>query len=236
MVIEVVTLSCSGDCKQLLAVARGGNGPYAFAWSDGVQGDARQVCSGATSLAVTVTDTAVLDGEFPYAGQTVTADLSVVTQACSDASVGDASVSDAGVLDASTADANVPGGACGSVIGTWEIGSLNCPLRTSHVCPGSAMVAIDLVRPIDPGDTRCFEIHGGASVFGQVNAYISLARDCVPLEGQGTFGQGVPGGGVFRVCFSAMTEHITQIGISPGLGYYEDAYQIAECDTCPTSE
>ncbi len=91
MAIEVVTISCAGECKQVLAVARGGNDPYTFTWSDGVTTAAREICADEdTTLHVTVSDTAIVDGEFPYAGQSTQANVTANVLSCpSDGGVGD---------------------------------------------------------------------------------------------------------------------------------------------------
>jgi hypothetical protein len=32
--IEIITLQCTGECAEVVAVARGGNAPYGFEWSE----------------------------------------------------------------------------------------------------------------------------------------------------------------------------------------------------------
>ncbi|HEX2678388.1 MAG TPA: VCBS repeat-containing protein [Polyangiales bacterium] len=76
MTIEVVTLSCSGECVDLEAVARGGNPPYTFAWEDGSTSAQRHLCVDASAtLSVRATDTKIDDDEFSYPAQTVTAQV-----------------------------------------------------------------------------------------------------------------------------------------------------------------
>lgn len=88
MTIEIVTISCAGDCADVIAVASGGNPGYTFAWSDGVTTAARSVCPDATTTyTVTVTDTAFDDPEFHYDAQTTTARVTANVLDCSDAGV-----------------------------------------------------------------------------------------------------------------------------------------------------
>ncbi len=102
MAIEVVTISCAGECKQVLAVATGGNDPYTFAWNDGLTTAAREICAtDDTTFTVSVTDTAIVDGEFPYAAQTATATITADVSSC----VGDAGTdadTDAGTCEGAT--------------------------------------------------------------------------------------------------------------------------------------
>ncbi len=93
MAIEVVVIGCAGECKQVLAIASGGNDPYTFAWSDGVTTAARQICAtDDATFTVQVTDTAVNGDEFTYDAHTVDAHTvsAAVTAAvlqCNDAGV-----------------------------------------------------------------------------------------------------------------------------------------------------
>lgn len=74
MEIEIVTLSCAGECAEVQAVARGGNPPYTFAWSDGLTDPTRNLCPNATtSFEVTAKDTPIETDEFAYAGMSETA-------------------------------------------------------------------------------------------------------------------------------------------------------------------
>lgn len=101
MAIEMVTISCAGECKQVLAVASGGNDPYTFIWNDGVTTAAREICAADdTTFTVTVRDTAIVDGEFPYAGQSITASVTANVLTCpGDGGVGDAQTPDALCLE-----------------------------------------------------------------------------------------------------------------------------------------
>jgi hypothetical protein len=103
MAIEIITISCAGECKQVLAVATGGNDPYTFSWNDGVTTAAREICvDNDTTFSVTVSDTAIVDGEFPYVAQTVTASVTAHVLDCP---------SDGGVADAG----------CAAVIGPQDL-------------------------------------------------------------------------------------------------------------------
>jgi hypothetical protein len=90
MAIDVVTIGCAGECKQVLAVASGGNDPYTFAWSDGVNTAAREICANDdTTFTVDVTDTAFVDDEFSYPAHTVSASVTAAVLTCNDAGVAD---------------------------------------------------------------------------------------------------------------------------------------------------
>lgn len=94
--VEFVTLSCSNDCADVVAVAKGGFEPYRFNWEDGSTDATRHVCPTATtSYQVTVVDGGQASGELRRAPQTVTAALTANVIRCPDAgpgSDGDAAV------------------------------------------------------------------------------------------------------------------------------------------------
>jgi hypothetical protein len=90
--IDVVTLSCAGECAEIVAVARGGIPPYTFAWDDGETSARRQVClQSSDELSVHVQDTKIESDEFYYGGQTTSASVSVTVLECP----GDGGTSDA---------------------------------------------------------------------------------------------------------------------------------------------
>lgn len=96
--VKFITLSCSGDCATVQAVATGGDGPYSYAWDDGSTSATRRVCPAAdVSYWVKVTD-AGTTGEFTDPAQTVRVPLAASVLSCPDA-----------------------GGACvpGTYTGTW---------------------------------------------------------------------------------------------------------------------
>jgi hypothetical protein len=102
MKIQSATLQC-GACVDVEAVVHGGNPPYTFAWEDGSEDAKYQVCATASgTVRVSVTDTSIVSDEFPYAEQTVSADLSVTVLGCVDSGI------DAGVRN----DGGTPGEAC----------------------------------------------------------------------------------------------------------------------------
>jgi hypothetical protein len=83
LTVSFVTLRCSQRCADVLAVAKGGVGPYAFAWQDGSTSSERIVCPDAsTRYSVKVTDSASPSGEFGTAPATATADLTANVIAC----------------------------------------------------------------------------------------------------------------------------------------------------------
>jgi len=76
MAVEVVTVSCAGECVRVRAVATGGNAPYRFSWNDGVGTDERDICASVdTTFSVRVDDTPVIRDEFSYDGQTTSASV-----------------------------------------------------------------------------------------------------------------------------------------------------------------
>jgi hypothetical protein len=88
--IEIVTLSCSGECADVVAVARNGRPPYSFTWENGSTDPARRVCPASdTRYRVTVTDTGT-GGEVPRPPVTVEATLTADVLECPDAGGRDA--------------------------------------------------------------------------------------------------------------------------------------------------
>ena len=84
--VEFVTLSCSNQCADVQAVAKGGHTPYSYTWENGSTNPARHVCpSSSTSYDVTVTDTASSSGELRRPSSTVTAPLAANVVKCGDA-------------------------------------------------------------------------------------------------------------------------------------------------------
>jgi hypothetical protein len=84
MTVSFVTLSCSGGCATVEAVAIGGNAPYSYAWEDGSTNPTRRVCpTSTTNYSVTVTDTAT-SGEFARMSESARASLTAKVVACSD--------------------------------------------------------------------------------------------------------------------------------------------------------
>ncbi len=81
--IDVITISCAGECKHVLAIASGGNEPYTFRWSDGVATAAREICADAdTTFSVTVTDTAFQRPDLDYEAQQVSASVRAQVLTC----------------------------------------------------------------------------------------------------------------------------------------------------------
>jgi hypothetical protein len=83
LVVTMVTVGCSGECADVIAVASGGNPEYAFVWNDGITTAAREICAlDTTTFRVTVSDTPIVDPEFPYDGASVTAEVTANVVAC----------------------------------------------------------------------------------------------------------------------------------------------------------
>jgi hypothetical protein len=88
MKIEILTLQCAGDCADIVAVARGGNPPYTFAWEDGSSDPRRRVCLEASAkLSVSATDTSVAADEFSYEAKTATTEVTARVLSCDDGGV-----------------------------------------------------------------------------------------------------------------------------------------------------
>jgi hypothetical protein len=84
VVIELVTLSCAGECANVLAVAKGGHEPYAFRWDDGPSDPARRLCPEKTStFSVSVTDSGYSTPEFQRAPETRRAAVTTEMLGCS---------------------------------------------------------------------------------------------------------------------------------------------------------
>jgi hypothetical protein len=87
LAVTFITLSCSGPCADVQAVATGGNAPYRFVWEDGSTSAMRHVCpTSSTEYSVTVTDSG-MSGEFFSAPETTKVTLPATVMACSDAGV-----------------------------------------------------------------------------------------------------------------------------------------------------
>jgi hypothetical protein len=85
--VTLITLTCSGSCADVEAVASGGTPPYTFAWDDGSTSPTRHVCpTSSTRYHVTVTDTG-RTGELAQAAQHVQAAVTADVLACPDGGV-----------------------------------------------------------------------------------------------------------------------------------------------------
>jgi hypothetical protein len=85
--VTFITLSCSGPCADVQAVATGGNAPYRFVWEDGSTSAMRHVCpTSSTNYRVTVSDSG-MSGEFFRAPETTTVPLSATVMACPDGGI-----------------------------------------------------------------------------------------------------------------------------------------------------
>jgi hypothetical protein len=116
--VDVITLSCVGDCADVLAVPQGGFPPYQVTWEDGSTNPARHVCpTSATAYEVSVTDKGFSSVEFKRAPQTVKAPLTAHILQCTSADAGTAR-SDAGI-------GTTPTGPCDSVADTFVAAGAN---------------------------------------------------------------------------------------------------------------
>jgi hypothetical protein len=115
--IEFVTLACAGECADVVAVARGGFAPHAYAWEDGSTNPARRVCPNATtSYLVTVTDSGNDSPEFHRPPQTARASLTANVLQCPNPDAGPPSQSNTVYWAAwSVVTAGTPGSAAGTL-------------------------------------------------------------------------------------------------------------------------
>lgn len=83
--IDIVTVQCEGECADVIAVARGGNPPYEYAWEDGSEDAERRVCpSDTTAYEVTARDTAISVMEFERPAMSATAKVTARVLECPD--------------------------------------------------------------------------------------------------------------------------------------------------------
>jgi hypothetical protein len=83
--VELLTLSCAGECAEVEAIARGGHKPYAFLWDDGSAESVRTLCPDeTTTFRVAVTDTAIETEEHEYEARTERAELTAEVLRCPD--------------------------------------------------------------------------------------------------------------------------------------------------------
>jgi hypothetical protein len=81
--VELVTVTCAGDCVDVVAVARGGFPPYTFLWEDGSTSAARTLCPDATTaFSVSATDAGITSGEFTRDPETVQASVTAEVFEC----------------------------------------------------------------------------------------------------------------------------------------------------------
>lgn len=81
--VEIVTVSCPGECVEVKAVARGGQPDYHFMWEDGTTSATRMLCPEQDSThEVTVTDTARVSEEFGHAMETASASVGAHVLEC----------------------------------------------------------------------------------------------------------------------------------------------------------
>jgi hypothetical protein len=110
--VSFVTLSCTAQCAEVLAIAEGGHAPYTFAWEDGSTNPERHVCpSSSTSYKITVTDSGYRSPEFSQDPQTVEASVTANVLDCSrDGGSGGSMGTDAGAggCDATVLDTITP--------------------------------------------------------------------------------------------------------------------------------
>lgn len=84
LAVEIVTVTCPGECVEIRAVARGGQPEYHFMWEDGSTSPTRMLCpSTFTKHEVTVTDTARDSDEFGHEMETARASVNARALDCS---------------------------------------------------------------------------------------------------------------------------------------------------------
>jgi hypothetical protein len=130
--VTFVTLSCTNECADVMAVGNGGFPPYMFSWEDGSTSAVRRVCpTSSTDYRVSVTDTGVASTEFKRPATTVQAPLGATVIRCPDG--GTSALPDASSPPSSCADPS-PGVStyCGYETST-HTHSFSLPLSTPFV-------------------------------------------------------------------------------------------------------
>jgi hypothetical protein len=167
LAISIVTLACAGDCADVVAVATGGNAPYAFTWDDGSTRPERRVCpTSNTTYSVSVTDTGFASAEFNSAAQTVVAPLTAEVLQCPDA--GAANRGPAACDDAARSFA--ASGAGANPQGPWSYG------WSAHL--GSTFTLFSTYYPFTPASLGAFNGIGypdAAQWFDKANGYVDAA-------------------------------------------------------------
>jgi hypothetical protein len=204
MTVKIVTLSCSGDCASVEAVATGGHLPYSFAWEDGSTNPSRRVCPTATTgYHVTVTDTGT-GGEVPRPAQSVSVPLTADVLTCTDASAT---------------------GACmpGTYAGMWSSVNDAGPYEAS-----SGALTFALVSPVDGGDA--IVPSGSTSIswalIGSIVAHFTGGLDCAT----GAFKVEDPAAAFSVAGVSAGTCAATFTGtLAPGSATISGEYSLVGC-------
>ena len=84
LAVEIVTVTCPGECVEVKAVATGGQPEYHFTWEDGSTSPTRMLCpSMFTKHEVTVTDTGHDSDEFGHEMETARASVNARALDCS---------------------------------------------------------------------------------------------------------------------------------------------------------
>jgi hypothetical protein len=85
LAVELVTLSCAGECVEVEAVASGGHPAYTFAWDDGPTTPLRMLCPDeTTTFGVSVTDSPIDTDELSYEAHTERAEVTAEVLRCPD--------------------------------------------------------------------------------------------------------------------------------------------------------
>ncbi len=240
--ITFVTLSCSGGCATVEAVATGGYPPYTFAWDDGSTHATRQVCPAAsTSYNVKVTDTGT-SGELARPAQSVDVPLSANVIACSDA--GPTGTCDSFAASFSPAGVN-PNGAwsygSSTVLGsafsryTMFVSAANSPTQLAEAAGLAVWITSPLGNPTVFANPTAQDVYvGGSGGFrlaaGQVGAHpgplgeYSIARYTVQQAGvyrvqaafDGRFGLA---GGTTGSTLTTTDVHVQHNGVDVATGY-----------------
>jgi hypothetical protein len=153
--VTFVTLSCSGACANVEAVASGGQPPYTFAWDDGPTQAARSICATSnTTYQVEVTDTGT-SGEFVRPVASVKVRLAADVLACPDGGGPDAGAGTqvARVTVPSTADVWLAGQPDGTSL------PMSMYSTGTDAAPANSPVEV----PVVAGSTLTFAVTGMAS-------------------------------------------------------------------------
>jgi hypothetical protein len=204
LAVQLVTLSCAGDCATVQAVGVGGNPPYTFAWEDGSTRATRQVCpSSSTRYSVKVTDTGST-GELARAPQTAGAQVTADVLTCPSPDAGGDSGTCAGGLQNLSLEGTPTSGAltlwnlpswqqCGTPYGgPPEVLNASVPFFLLNAYPpapadGSTYVGIQVsyvcnggLCPGGVGQTLCSPIGAGQSQSYRLDARMLPTSDAGP--------------------------------------------------------
>jgi hypothetical protein len=224
LVVTFVTVTCSGGCADIQAVASGGHPPYHFAWDDGSTAAARQVCPSATkTYSVDVTDTATV-GEVPHPAQSAKAQVTADVLDCPDASEALADGSTGSLVDAGCAAPVTVG---------------NAPAGCTP--PSGIQVDSVVTQPLVAGVATSFRVTGTGNFVGGSGWHFEVwgsPDGCALGEMLGAF-QLVNGPYEFDVCATPAQSNpyvilVYRLSLSDALSL--SSFTVSRCGSCTTGD